>query len=53
MSWSLLLLQRKESGMKTEGALFIDDARLQKVYYQDVLPDGTVTGPIAPSANGG
>jgi hypothetical protein len=37
----------------SEAALFIDDARLQKVYYEDVLPDGTVTGPIAPSANGG
>lgn len=22
-------------------------------YHQDVLPDGTVTGPIAPDANGG
>jgi hypothetical protein len=39
-------------GMK-EAALFIDDARLQKVYYEDVLPDGTVTGPLAPAAHGG
>jgi hypothetical protein len=39
-------------GMK-EAALFIDDARLQNVYYQDVLPNGTVTGPIAPDAHGG
>jgi hypothetical protein len=31
--------------------LFMNDARLVKVYHQDVLPDGTVTGPIAPSAN--
>ncbi len=36
-----------------ETALFMNDPRLLNVYYQDVLPDGTVTGPIAPSANGG
>jgi hypothetical protein len=36
-----------------EAALFMNDARLLNVYYQDVTPDGTLTGPIAPSANGG
>jgi hypothetical protein len=36
-----------------EAALFINDARLTNVYYQDVLPDGTVTGPLAPDAHGG
>jgi hypothetical protein len=23
------------------------------IYHQDVLPDGTVTGPLGPEANGG
>jgi len=38
-----------------EAALFIDDIRLASSgpYHQDVLPDGTVTGPIAPEAHGG
>ncbi|MGA7328520.1 MAG: hypothetical protein WBX25_29530 [Rhodomicrobium sp.] len=47
------LIKGKIPGGMSEAALFIDDARLQNVYYQDVLPNGTVTGPIAPDAQGG
>ena len=36
-----------------EAALFINDARLTKLYYQNVLPGGMVTGPLAPEAHGG
>jgi hypothetical protein len=43
---------RAPEGMH-EAALFMNDPRLLKVYYRDVLPDGTVTGPLAPDAHGG
>jgi hypothetical protein len=40
------------AAMYQEAALFIDDTRLVSgPYHEDILPNGTVTGPIAPSAN--